>query len=323
VSAVRRVLFVTHNFPRATDDAAGGFLLDLARAVREAGVPVDVIAPHAPGLADQEFIDGIPVARVRYADEEHETLAYTGTMAEQVRGSLRGKRTLIGLMSAMRRAVGDRLLCGDISLVHAHWWFPAALAVRGIAHRHRVPLVVTAHGSDARMATGLMAHLASHALRDAAAVTTVSQWLAARLRPLTPAPIAVAPMPAAVTSFVPRADDRARVPTLLFVGRLNAQKNLRVILEALPQLAADVVLDVVGDGPDEGELRARALMPSSAARASAGAGASRGIRCRHWCDTRGRPSCRRATRALAWWPPNRCCARHPWLQPAVADWSTS
>jgi len=254
--SVRRVLFVTHNFPRSSGDAAGGFLLDLAQALARIDIAVEVIAPHARGLADRDVVDGIHVQRVRYGDDADETLAYTGTMAEQVKATTRGKQSMLRLIGALRRATRHRLASGDIDIVHAHWWFPSALAIGRTAVRSRVPMVVTSHGSDARLATGLTASLASFALGRAAAVTTVSQWLARRLHPLTQAPVSVAPMPANVDLFSPSAAIRATPPRLLFVGRLNEQKNPIVLLRALAELPDDVHLDVVGDGPDASALHA-------------------------------------------------------------------
>lgn len=254
--SVRRVLFVTHNFPRTGGDSAGGFLLDLAHALATVDISVEVIAPHARGLAERDVVEGVHVQRVRYGADADETLAYTGTMAEQVKGSTRGKRSMIRLIGALRRATRHRLASGDIDIVHAHWWFPSALAIGRTAVRARVPMVVTSHGSDARMATGMTASLASFALGRAAAVTTVSQWLAQRLHLLTSAPITVAPMPSDVARFTAQAAIRSTPPRLLFVGRLNAQKNPIVLLRALAQLPDEIHLDVVGDGPDSGALHA-------------------------------------------------------------------
>ena len=253
---VRRVLFVTHNFPRASGDAAGGFILDLAHALATVDITVEVIAPHARDLAERDVVEGIHVHRVHYGSESDETLAYSGTMAEQVKESMRGKRAMLQMIGALRRATRHRIASGDVDVVHAHWWFPSAVAIGRVAVRARVPMVVTSHGSDARMATGMTAALASFALGRAAAVTTVSQWLAQRLRPLTAAPITVAPMPADVTKFTARAAVRAIPPRLLFVGRLNAQKNPIVLLRALAELPDDIHLDIVGDGPDAATLHA-------------------------------------------------------------------
>ena len=253
---VRRVLFVTHNFPRSSGDAAGGFLLDLAHALSTVDVTVEVLAPHAAGLTERDVVDGVHVHRVRYGSDADETLAYTGTMAEQVKSSTRSKRAMLRLIGALRRATRHRLASGDIDVVHAHWWFPAALAIGRTAVRARVPMVVTSHGSDARMATGATAHLASFALGRATAVTTVSQWLAQRLTPLTAAPVTVAPMPADITRFTAQAAIRSKPARVLFVGRLNAQKNPILLMRALAELPEELHLDIVGDGPDASALHA-------------------------------------------------------------------
>jgi hypothetical protein len=94
-----RVLFVAHNFPRHSGDLPGNFLLTFARALVQEGVEVRVVAPHAPDIAINDVVDGIPVVRFQYAPEARETLAYTGTMASQVRASNRAK--LHGRTSSM------------------------------------------------------------------------------------------------------------------------------------------------------------------------------------------------------------------------------
>jgi glycosyltransferase involved in cell wall biosynthesis len=63
-------------------------------------------------------------------------------------------------------------------------------------------------------------------------------------------------MPAATELFQPPRAGSAR-SGLLFVGRLNAQKGLSHLIDALPRLAGDPTLDVVGDGPDRAALEAR------------------------------------------------------------------
>jgi glycosyltransferase involved in cell wall biosynthesis len=45
-------------------------------------------------------------------------------------------------------------------------------------------------------------------------------------------------------------------PTVLFTGALRAQKNLPLLIEAVAGLPAEVRLDIVGTGPDEGAARA-------------------------------------------------------------------
>ena len=251
-----RVLFVTHGFPRFAGDAAGAFVLSLAHAVQAQGVAVHVLAPSAPGLAVRADISGVPVTRFRYAPRQWETLAYTGTMAEQVSGSLRGKVAMALLLWRGRGAVRRAIAEFKPHLVHAHWWFPSGLMAGGLG----VPMVVTMHGSDVRLAKGGRARaLFRRVSANAAAMCAVSGWLArAAQETLDGRVVGTAPMPANTTLFSPptsvtRADDR-----VLFVGRLNAQKGLGDLLEAMALARQRWTLDVVGDGPDRAALTKRA-----------------------------------------------------------------
>ncbi|HVT40376.1 MAG TPA: glycosyltransferase [Gemmatimonadaceae bacterium] len=252
-----RVLLVTHSYPRRRDDPAGVFIHRLARALADGGAKILVLAPSAPGLAPEERIDGVPVKRFRYAPLAWETLAYTGTMAEQVKGSLRGKAALMGMLWRGRQALAEGIRSFTPDVIHAHWWFPSGLSAVGV--RGALPLVTTLHGSDVRLARAnawapfFFRRVASHS----AAVTAVSSWLAGEARALAPGlEVSVEPMPVDVALFSPGGPRRAA--GFAFVGRLNAQKGIGVLLEALAASRAGASLDVVGDGPDRPALEARA-----------------------------------------------------------------
>lgn len=261
-----RLLFVTHNIPRHEGDAAGSFVLRLAVALQQAGHAVSVIAPGAPGLPRHDAVEGVPIERVPYAAPDAMTLAYTGTMAEAVRGSWGGRRALLGLLRALRQATLAHLARSrdegkPVDVIHAHWWFPAALALWGVPRHTRTPLVVTMHGSDVRLAVGVrVAHpLLRAVLRQAAARTTVSTWLAIQVNRIAPTlAISVAPMPVDAARF-PAPDRETPRAGILLVGRLNAQKGVRDMLDALAHPAlAEEGLTVVGDGPDGPALMAHA-----------------------------------------------------------------
>lgn len=262
-----RVLFVTHNIPRFAGDAAGSFVLRLACALRDIGVQVDVIAPATNDMRGDDTIEGIRIRRVPYARDM--TLAYGGTMAEAVKGSPAGLLAFLGLFRALRAATlafvrEARRDGAPVDVVHAHWWIPAGIAVwlATFGHRDMPPYIVTMHGSDVRLAQGVapVHPVMRRVLGSAGVVTAVSQWLAATAERIArEVHIHVGPMPVDEARFTP---DRAvsRTRSVLFVGRLNAQKGIADLLEALalPALAG-VQLDVVGDGPDAASLSARAV----------------------------------------------------------------
>lgn len=253
-----RVLFVTHAYPRHPGDAAGSFLHRLALALTAGGTAVRVLAPAGTDLARAEVLEGIPVHRFRYAPGPWETLAYTGTMAEQVLGSVRGKVALAGMLAAGTLALRQQVAEFRPDVVHVHWWFPGGLLALGGARR--VPLLLTMHGSDVRLARKVKpAHaFLRRVLARAAEATAVSGWLAREAMAMAPgAAVDVAPMPADVSAF--RADAAARVPgRFLFVGRLNAQKGVADLLDAFAQQPAPATLEVIGEGDLGNALRAQA-----------------------------------------------------------------
>jgi len=253
-----RVLFVTHAYPRFASDAAGSFLHRLAVALTAGGCEVRVLAPSAPGLAPTETLDGIAVQRYRYAPRGMESLAYTGTMAEQVLGSIKGKGALAGMMTAGAMAVRRTAEHFAPDVIHAHWWFPSGLLALGADDD--IPIVTTLHGSDVRLArrVPLVHPLFRRVMARSHVVTAVSSWLAGEARAMAPnAQVRVAPMPADTALFT--AAHAPRIPgRFLFVGRLNAQKGLSDLLEALAWCPPSVTLDIVGAGEDEDRLRAQA-----------------------------------------------------------------
>jgi len=252
-----RVLFLTHAFPRWPGDAAGSFILRLAKALKNERVAVTVLTPHAPDLPLRDTIDGVPVVRFRYAPASLETLAYTGTMAEQVRGSWLARGALASFLGAgIWRAVREQHRTAP-SILHAHWWFPSGTIGAAISYLTALPLVTTMHGSDVRLARSIKPARAAlgWVLGSSRTSTTVSRWLATEahaLAPSRPMPL-VAPMPVATELFSP--GDERDANELLYVGRLNAQKGIELLLQSLARTRHRATLDVVGDGPDGESLR--------------------------------------------------------------------
>ncbi len=174
-------------------------------------------------------------------------------MAETVAGSIRGKLAMLGYLRGQGTALRRVMRQVNASLVHAHWWFPAGLAPSR-------PFVVTMHGSDVRLAAQKRwAHpLFRGVLRRANAVTTVSSWLANQVHEIAPfVTPGVAPMPVNTALFAPTPSTR-NSDEILFVGRLNEQKGIHFLLQAVAAMRHRARLTVIGEGPDAAALRQQA-----------------------------------------------------------------
>lgn len=184
-------------------------------------------------------------------------------MAETVAESFRGKLAMLGYLRAQGTALRRVMRQVGATIVHAHWWFPAGLAPSR-------PFVVTMHGSDVRLAAqkGWAHPLFRGVLRRANVVTTVSSWLAGQAQAIAPfVNPAIAPMPVNTSLFAPASGPRNK-DEILFVGRLNEQKGIRFLLDALAAMRQRARLTVIGEGPDAATLRRQATALGMADRVS-------------------------------------------------------
>jgi glycosyltransferase involved in cell wall biosynthesis len=146
-------------------------------------------------------------------------------------------------------------------LIHAHFAVPTGPIALAASVLGRVPYVITTHLGDVPGAipeqTDRLFRWLNPAIRPvwkhAAAVTTVSKFVAdlaekayGRRPDLIPNGVDLRDRPA-----LPGPAASPSKPRLLFVGRLNPQKNLPFLFRVLAELRAlPWTLDVVGDGDD-------------------------------------------------------------------------
>jgi glycosyltransferase involved in cell wall biosynthesis len=258
-----RILMVTHNYPRFPGDPAGAFVARIAQGAAERGHQVEVIAPHAPGLATDEVTAGVRLHRFRYAPESFERVAYTGGLHQ---GTLRSPLAALafpGFMLAFSRAVRAAGRRFQPDLIHAHWWFPGGW----LASWQGLPYLITSHGSDVRLLDRgyLVQSAARRVFRRAAAVTTVSQFLAHDLaRGLSQALpwITVTPMPVDTIGFLRGVTTaKAQPARILYAGNLVPSKGVDVLLKAAAELQRRGIayqLKILGQGPDRAHLEALA-----------------------------------------------------------------
>ncbi len=151
----------------------------------------------------------------------------------------------------------------------ANWLFPEGWAGVRAGRRLGLPVVVQVLGSDLALLSRDPARLPllRRTLREADAVTVVSEPLRRAVLELgvSPAKVTVLPNGVDTTRFRPRSRERARRrlglpsgPLILFVGHLVPVKGVDLLVEALARLGPEVRLVLVGSGPLEGTLRRRA-----------------------------------------------------------------
>ncbi|MEZ5332961.1 MAG: glycosyltransferase family 4 protein [Thermoanaerobaculia bacterium] len=259
------VLMVSSSFPRRPGDSAGHFVGRLAAGLADAGLAVEVLAPHERGLRRQERLGAVPVRRLRYfIPAALQRLAYGSGIPANLRHHPLAWLELpffllVFAIAIVRRGRGSRL-------IHAHWGVLGALAV-ATRRLHRSPVVVTVHGSDLHpgVRPPAVGGVTRFAIRRANVVLTPSEDFRRRCLELG----------ASDCRFVPhgvdgpqhgeldrvRAARRERLghraaPRLIAVGRLVPERRHALLLEALAGIDLDRrgELVLVGDGPERKRL---------------------------------------------------------------------
>lgn len=254
-----RILVLSSTYPRYAGDAAvPSFVHALTRRLADA-FEMHVLAPHAPGAAAEEELDGVRVHRFRYLPESWQTLAYGGGMLPGLRRRPWRAAGLPALLMAEYLAARRLLSGGGFGLIHAHWAIPHGLIGAGLKGSRA--LLCTSHGSDLFALGSWARPFQRRALERADAVTVVSGALRDRALDIAPGiQPRVMPMGVDLGRFMPSAAGTRR-EGLLYVGRLVRDKGVHTLLQALAALASrgeHQRLAIVGSGPAEDALRSLA-----------------------------------------------------------------
>jgi glycosyltransferase involved in cell wall biosynthesis len=243
-SAARRIVVGADTFVPDVNGAAR-FSYRLATGLAARGHEVHVLAPSPDGAAGVSMMDGVFVHRVRARRTPfHPTFRFCPPW--------------------QANAAADDLLAQlapDVVHIQSHMLIGRALSVA--ANRHRVPLVATNHFMPENLFGYLRLPRALHdaarsaAWRDAAkvfhravAVTAPTQRAVDLLQENGIEHAEAVSCGIDLDRFAARRAPDAEVPTVLFVGRLDAEKRVDELIRALALLPAALPLNVelVGTG---------------------------------------------------------------------------
>ena len=214
----------------------------------EMGESVDVVTSAMRGLAREETVRGVRVHRAAcWRKHRH----YTTTL-ELATTLLPAYRKAAALIRERRP-----------DLIHVHFVFPSGVLAYLLSRRFGIPYVLTAHGSDIpgynpdRFAIPhiLLRSLWRRIVRNAAAVTSPSEFLAGLIRRHIDVPIDIVPNGYSPT-FHPSREKRNLV---LVVSRLFPRKGVQHFIESVRRLHNDWEFVVAGDGPYLESLKQLAL----------------------------------------------------------------
>lgn len=273
-----RVLHLSWEYPPLVYGGLGRHVHALAEAQAAAGHDVVVVTPHpgTEGLRYDEVVNGVRVVRVPHDDPEvppHERfLAWTMALNHAI------TRTALGLGRSWRPEV-----------LHAHDWL-VAHAAANLRAAFEVPIVATMHATEAGRHQGWLPDDFSasiHAIewwltyesRRVIACSQHMRWEVTRLFELPPEKVDVLPNGIDLAEWTTDPDEVAAArrlhgddgPLVLFAGRLEWEKGVHTLVEAMPRLRRrfpGLRLVIVGKGSQQESLEelARRLRVSRSVR---------------------------------------------------------
>ncbi|CAA9892064.1 Glycosyltransferase family 4 protein [Candidatus Methylobacter favarea] len=265
LSAKRRVLFVTSNFPRWPGDSTTPFVLHLAQDLIKIGWEVDVLAPHAPGTKKNEIINGVSVERFQYLwPEILQTVCYQGGALINLRKNKGNLFKLPALVAFELLNIYLKLKKGHYDLLHSHWILPQGFTGVLATKVQPIPHLITVHGGDVFALKGKVLNtFKQFSLSHCNAITVNSSATQTAVQELCPdlKHLHKIPMGVEITNNQENSHQLALKaqykknagPLLIFVGRLVDEKGVEDFIRAiglvktkLPELSALII----GQGQD-------------------------------------------------------------------------
>jgi glycosyltransferase involved in cell wall biosynthesis len=265
-----KILMVTSSYPKFPGDVTAPFIESIVLGLLERGHQVDLVLPHHPRL-EQPDRPGLRIVTYRYAPTDGLCLwGYAQSLESDVRIRRRVKLLVPWVALSLRRCISGLLADNRYDVGHVHWVVPNGILVADVLRAHRVPLVVSLHGSDVFVAERmrLVSPLVRRTFAASGAITACSADLHVRALGLGAPAVRTRTLPYGVDvhAFSPElrtgaARERLGVGPeaflVLALGRLVEKKGFTYLVEAAARTGGIQVV-LVGDGDLRQSLEAQA-----------------------------------------------------------------
>lgn len=269
---MNRILINTLTFPRWPQDEVPSFVLDFAKALKDEGNYVHILAPHYKGAKLCEDMQGVRVYRFIYFCPKLENLSNGKAIIENLKAnSLNYLLVPFFLLSNCCLFIYLNLK-NNYDIVNIHWIVPFGIIGAVFKPLFRYKLVITSHGGDIldfqklsiwKYAKPFM----RFTLKYTDKLTVVSQALKSEVIRIFGLglvnKVSIVSMGIDFRKFnsVKRAKSNTRkLVKLLFVGRLVYRKGADILIDACAQLKQDGInfqCNIIGDGPEREKLAAQ------------------------------------------------------------------
>jgi glycosyltransferase involved in cell wall biosynthesis len=250
-----RILTLCYEWP-PIGGGGGRAAKDIAEALVRRGHEVQVQTARFRRLPPYEVVNGVHVHR-GLSLRRNKDRSSPWEMASYV---------LLNTVPAIQRVREFRP-----DLVHAHFAVPTGALALPVSRFGKVPYIITAHLGDVPGAIpdqtdhlfGWLNPFIRPIWRNAAALVGVSQFVADLAKEAYGRDLDIIPNGISLQNRPDLPQSCSKKPRLIFVGRLNRQKNLDFLPDILSQITdLDWEFDIVGEG-EEGTVLKNAFAPLS------------------------------------------------------------
>jgi glycosyltransferase involved in cell wall biosynthesis len=265
----KKLLLFASTFPRWENDT------EIPRFVFELGVElrryfdVYALAPHTPGAALSENMDGIQVIRFPYFIERKQSLAYGTGMMASLKSDPWNYLQVPSFLFCQWRALHQTVRKHEIDIVNSHWMIPQGF-IASLPPRLPCKQVLTIHaaGLFALRRLPLGKAMAKQMIRRSDLIYSVSSYNQQILEQLVRRKVDCQILPMGIDTYY--YENQTEPATLrselglpsgkiiLYVGKLNEKKGVPYLLHAfhtITQDQSDSHLVIVGTGLLESALK--------------------------------------------------------------------
>ena len=270
-----KICFLTHAYPRFTNDTTAPFIESIAETLQKNEVDVTVLTPDTPKFSRTTSDHNVNLKTYRYFfPRQMQLLGYSNTLINDA--ALKKSAYLLApfmcissLFNLIRLHQKHRF-----DVIHAQWLLPNGFVAAIIARLFNVPLVITLHGSDMFVSklNPVFKQIAKWTLKQTAMVTSVTPTFLTDLADLgvpkekrcltlygVDPDMFLTPPHQQLTELREKLEISEKHPVIFALGRIVLKKGFDTLLHALPLIKENgfphVTLVIAGDGTDLGRLK--------------------------------------------------------------------